>query len=157
VDVVLWVVLGVVLAVAEMFTATLFLLMISVGALAAGATAALGAPAIVQAIVFAAVSGLTVFAVRPIIQRHRLSAAETHSAPIGLEAMEGSSALVLEQVDAEQGVVKIDGETWRARSYDSLQVFAPGERVRVIEVKGATAMVWRDEMPHEDNTGEKVN
>jgi hypothetical protein len=36
-------------------------------------------------------------------------------------------------------------------------VFAPGERVRVIEVKGATAMVWRDEMPHEDNTGEKVN
>lgn len=140
-----------------MFTATLFLLMISVGALAAGAAAALGAPAIVQAIVFAAVSGLTVFAVRPVIQRHRLSALETNSALIGLEAMEGSSALVLEQVDADQGVVKIDGETWRARAYDAHQVFAPGERVRVIEVKGATAMVWRDDAVDGDNTGEKVN
>lgn len=140
-----------------MFTATLFLLMISVGALAAGAAAALGAPAIIQAIVFAAVSGLTVFAVRPVIQRHRLSALESNSAPIGLEALEGSSALVLEQVDADQGVVKIDGETWRARSYDSHQVFAPGERVRVIEVKGATAMVWRDDATDGDNTGEKVN
>ncbi|WP_089253914.1 NfeD family protein [Asanoa hainanensis] len=156
-DVVLWVVLGVVLAVAEMFTATLFLLMISVGALAAGAAAALGAPAIVQAIVFAAVSGLTVFAVRPIIQRHRLSALETNSEPIGLEAIEGSSALVLEQVDADQGVVKIDGETWRARAYDAHQVFAPGERVRVIEVKGATAMVWRDDVADTDKPGEKVD
>jgi membrane protein implicated in regulation of membrane protease activity len=156
VDVVLWVVLGVVLAVAEMFTATLFLLMIAVGALAAGAAAAVGAPAIVQAIVFAGVSGLTVFAVRPIIRRHRLSSLETHSAAIGLEAMEGSSALVLEQVDADHGVIKIDGETWRARAYDAQQVFEPGERVQVIEVKGATAMVWRDDVSHGDNTGEKV-
>ncbi len=146
-----------VLAVAEMFTATLFLLMISVGALAAGAAAGLGAPALVQAIVFAGVSGLTVFAVRPIIQRHRLSALESNSEAIGLEAMEGSSALVLEQVDADQGVVKIDGETWRARAYDAQQVFAPGERVRVIEVKGATALVWRDDVSHGDKPGEKVN
>ena len=141
---------------AEMFTATLFLLMISVGALAAGAAAALGAPALVQALVFAGVSGLTVFAIRPIIQRHRMSALDARSAPIGLEALEGTSALVLEQVDADNGVVKIDGETWRARSYDAQQVFAPGERVRVIEVKGATAMVWRDDVPHGDNTVEKV-
>lgn len=140
-----------------MFTATLFLLMISVGALAAGAAAALGAPALVQALVFAGVSGLTVFAVRPIIQRHRMSYLETGETPFGLEAMEGSSALVLEQVDADHGVIKIDGETWRARAYDAQQVFAPGERVRVIEVKGATAMVWRDDVPHGDNTEEKVS
>jgi membrane protein implicated in regulation of membrane protease activity len=41
-------------------------------------------------------------------------------------------------------MVKIDGELWRARPYDGTQVLAPGERVRVIEVRGATALVWRD-------------
>ena len=53
--------------------------------------------------------------------------------------------MVLEQVDAGAGMVKIDGELWSARAYDGTQVLAPGERVRVIEVRGATAMVWRDE------------
>ena len=43
-----------------------------------------------------------------------------------------------------QGMVKIDGETWSARSYDATQTFEPGDRVHVIEVRGATALVWRD-------------
>ena len=50
---VFWVVLGVVLAVAEIFTTTLFLIMFSVGAFAAAGAAALGAPTAVQALVFA--------------------------------------------------------------------------------------------------------
>jgi membrane protein implicated in regulation of membrane protease activity len=33
---------------------------------------------------------------------------------------------------------------WSARADDATQVFEPGERVRVIEVKGATALVWRE-------------
>jgi membrane protein implicated in regulation of membrane protease activity len=143
-DAVVWIVLGVLLAVAEIFTATLFLIMFAVGAFAAAGAAALGAGVGVQALVFAAVSALSVFAVRPVIKRHTvLGEGDT---PMGVEAMEGSSALVLEKVDADGGVVKIDGETWRARSFDATQVIEPGERVRVMEVKGATAMVWRDEL-----------
>ncbi|MFY1637804.1 NfeD family protein [Solwaraspora sp. WMMB335] len=143
---VLWIVLGVVLAVAELFTATLFLIMFAAGAFAAAVVAALGAPVAVQALVFAVVSALTVVAVRPVIQRHRRPALETGEEPFGVEAIEGTEALVLEQVDADGGRVKIDGESWSARSYDGLQVFAPGERVRVIQVKGVTALVWRDEI-----------
>jgi membrane protein implicated in regulation of membrane protease activity len=144
-DAVVWIVLGVVLAIAEMFTATLFLIMFAVGAFAAAAAAALGAGVGVQALVFAATSALTVFAVRPVIKKHTVIGSSDDT-PMGVEAMQGSSALVLEQVDADSGVVKIDGETWRARSFDATQVLEPGERVRVIEVKGATAMVWRDEL-----------
>ena len=92
-----------------------------------------------------AVSALTVVAVRPTIRRHQLSASESGDQPFGVEAIEGSAAVVLEQVDAGAGMVKIDGELWSARAYDGTQVLAPGERVRVIEVRGATAMVWRDE------------
>jgi membrane protein implicated in regulation of membrane protease activity len=39
---------------------------------------------------------------------------------------------------------------WSARAYDATQVFEPGDRVRVIEVKGVTAMVWRDEVSSGD-------
>ncbi|SCL19540.1 Membrane protein implicated in regulation of membrane protease activity [Micromonospora pallida] len=145
-DAVLWIVLGVVLAVAEIFTTTLFLIMFGVGAFAAAGAAALGAPVGVQAIVFAAVSALTVLAARPTIQRHRRSAVESGEQPFGVEALEGASALVLERVDTDGGLVKIDGELWSARSYDAAQVFAPGQRVQVIQVRGATALVWRDDI-----------
>lgn len=140
----MWIVLAVVLAIAEMFTATLFLIMFAGGALAAAGAAALGAGVPVQVLVFAIVSALTVAGLRPVIRRHRLSAMETGEAPFGLEAIEGSTALVLEQVDADHGMVKIDGELWTARSYDGAQTYEPGERVQVVKVRGATAMVWRD-------------
>ncbi|MEU6073531.1 NfeD family protein [Micromonospora sp. NPDC047074] len=145
-DAVFWIVLGVVLAVAEIFTTTLFLVMFAVGALAAAGAAALGAPVGVQAIVFAGVSALTVLGVRPTLRRHRRSALESGEQPFGVEAIEGSTALVLERVDAGQGMVKIDGELWQARSYDASQHFAPGDRVQVIQVRGATALVWRDDV-----------
>lgn len=143
-DAVLWIVLGVVLAVAEIFTATLFLIMFAVGAFAAAGAAALGAPVAVQAVVFAGVSALTALAARPVVQRHKQSAMETGETAFGIEAIEGSTALVLEQVDSDKGLVKIDGEVWSARAYDATQVLAPGERVQVIQVKGAVALVWRD-------------
>jgi membrane protein implicated in regulation of membrane protease activity len=144
VEPVIWIVLGVVLAIAEVFTATLVLIMLAAGAFAAAIAAALGAPVAVQALVFAAVSTLSLLAVRPVIRQHRRPAVETGSTPFGVEAIEGSAGTVLEDVDADHGLVKIDGELWTARAYDTTQVIGKGERVRVVEVKGATAMVWRD-------------
>lgn len=152
----LWIVLGVVLVVAEIFTATLILAMLGVGALAAAGAAALGAPVALQAVVFAAVSALTLLFARPTIQRHRQSALTGDEQPFGVQAITGSTALVLERVDADSGVVKIDGEIWTARSYDATQVFRPGERVRVIEVKGVTALVWQDDFTiHEQPDSER--
>ncbi|SDZ11953.1 Membrane protein implicated in regulation of membrane protease activity [Micromonospora pattaloongensis] len=144
---VIWIVLGVLLAVAEVFTTTLFLIMFAVGAAAAAAAAALGAPVLVQVIVFAVVSALTVAVARPAIQRRVRPALEGDEKAFGVEALEGATAMVVEPVDVNGGMIKIDGELWTARSYDGTQVFATGERVRVIEVKGVTAMVWRDDNP----------
>jgi membrane protein implicated in regulation of membrane protease activity len=146
VDAVVWIVLGVVLAVAEIFTTTLFLIMFAAGAFAAAGAAALGAPTAVQALVFAAVSALSLAVVRPVIRRHQRTALESGEQAFGVEAIEGSTALVLERVDAEHGLVKIDGELWSARPYDVTQSFVPGQRVRVIKVRGATALVWQDDV-----------
>ncbi|MFE9690751.1 NfeD family protein [Micromonospora sp. NPDC005806] len=145
-DAVLWIVLGVVLAVAEIFTTTLFLIMFAAGAFAAAGAAALGAPVGLQALVFAVVSALCVAVVRPVIQRHARSALESGEQPFGVEAIEGATALVLEPVDAERGMVKIDGELWTARAYDATRSYAVGERVQVIKVRGATALVWQDDI-----------
>ncbi|HEV7963153.1 MAG TPA: NfeD family protein [Actinoplanes sp.] len=147
-EAVLWVVLAIALAIAEAFTATLLVIMFAAGAFAAAGAAALGAPVLLQAIVFAIVSGLSVGAVRPIIIKHARSALESGDMPFGVEAMEGSHGLVLEEVDADRGMIKIDGEMWQARSFDGAEKYLPGERVRVIKVRGATAIVWRDDLPN---------
>jgi membrane protein implicated in regulation of membrane protease activity len=138
----LWLIVGVALAIAEMFTATFVLIMFSAGALAAAAAAALGLPLWVQVLVFGAVSAATLAGVRPLIQRHWHR--DSDAAPVGLAAIEGAAGLVLERVDEDHGLVKIEGEMWSARPYDATQVIEPGERVRVIEIRGATALVWRE-------------
>ncbi|WP_435587944.1 NfeD family protein [Micromonospora aurantiaca (nom. illeg.)] len=145
-DAVFWIVLGVVLAVAEIFTTTLFLIMFGVGAFAAAGAAALGAPVALQAVVFAVVSALSVAVVRPVVRRHARPTLETGEQPFGVEALEGATAVVLEPVDADRGMVKIDGELWTARSYDATRTYAEGERVQVIKVRGATALVWQDDI-----------
>ena len=147
-EAVLWIVLAIALAVAEAFTATLLVIMFAAGAFAAAGAAALGAPVLLQVIVFALVSGLSVGAVRPIIIKHARSALETGERPFGMEALEGSHGTVLEEVDADRGMIKIDGELWQARSFDGAEKYLPGERVRVLRVRGATAIVWRDDLPN---------
>jgi membrane protein implicated in regulation of membrane protease activity len=148
VDAVLWIVLAIALAIGEAFTVTFLLIMLSVGAVAAAGTAALGAPLLMQVIVFAVVSGLSMGAIRPIIVRHARPALETGDTPFGVEALEGSHGTVLEEVNADRGMIKIDGELWQARSFDGNERYLPGERVRVLRVRGATAIVWRDDLPN---------
>jgi membrane protein implicated in regulation of membrane protease activity len=63
---------------------------------------------------------------------------------MGLATIEGAGASVIERVDKDHGMVKIEGELWRARPYDAEMIYEPGERVRVLRVDGATAVVGRD-------------
>ena len=84
VEAILWIVLGIALAIAEAFTATLLIIFFAVGAFAAAGAAALGAPLLLQVIVFALASGLSVGALRPIILRHAKTALETGDTPFGI-------------------------------------------------------------------------
>src|SRR5437762_5415060 len=113
--------------------------MLAAGALAAAAAAALGLPLWAQGLVFAAVSAAALAGVRPMIQRRLNSGADP--APIGLAALEGVVVPVIERIDTDHGLIKIEGELWTARPLDHTQVIEPGERVRVIAIKGATAPV----------------
>jgi membrane protein implicated in regulation of membrane protease activity len=139
---VFWVILAAVLGVAELLTGSLILVMLAAGAVAAAIVAGLDGPAALQGIVFAAVSAAALFGLRPALQG--LVHHNAESTPMGLQAIEGSSGLVLERVDLDHGLIKIDGELWTARPYDATETFDKGERVRVIEIRGATALVWKE-------------
>lgn len=147
VDAVLWVVLAIALAIGEAFTATILVIFFAAGAGAAAIAAAFGAPLLVQVIVFAVVSGVSVAAVRPIVVRHARPAIESGETPFGIEAIEGSRGTVVDDVDGERGMIKIDGELWQARSFDGKESFRAGDHVRVVKVRGATVLVWHDDLP----------
>jgi membrane protein implicated in regulation of membrane protease activity len=143
-DVLLWIIAAVALAVAEIFTTTLFLLMFSAGALAAAAAAGLGAPVPAQGGVFVVVSALTLVALRPVLLRHL-----RRSGPVGMgtATMQGAAAVVVEQVDTEHGMVRVDGELWQARSLEGFGTYPVGERVTILDTAGGTVTVWRDDAP----------
>jgi membrane protein implicated in regulation of membrane protease activity len=138
---VIWLVAGVLLAIAELFTLDFVLIMLAVGAFAAGVVG-LVLPVPVQVVAFAAVSVLGLVAVRPAIKRHLHRGADP--AVMGMDAIEGAEATVVEEIAEGRGMVKIGGELWSARAYDATQVIEAGVQVRVVEVKGATALVWKE-------------
>lgn len=140
---IIWLVLGVVLAVAEAFSLSFVAIMIAAGAFAAAGAAALGAPVLLQGIVFAAVTAAALLAVRPVIRRYQKPGDQADVEPMGIAALEGADALVIESVDAHHGLVRVSGEEWTARAFDATQSFEPGDRVQIIKIKGATALVWR--------------
>jgi membrane protein implicated in regulation of membrane protease activity len=105
--------------------------------------AALGAPFLVQALAAIAVSVAMLGVVRPIAKRHLHQAISERT---GVAALVGRRATVLERVDGNGGRVKLAGEVWSARSYDG-SVIEVGASVDVVEIQGATALVFAAEGP----------
>ena len=138
-----WLIIGIALVVAEVFTVDLVLLMLAAGAFAGAGTALVTDSIVAQVLVFAVVSVLALAGVRPLIKKRMLHHADDGT-PLSVAAVEGFEAVVLERVDTDHGLVKIQGDTWTARVFDATQVLEPGERVKVVDVKGATALVWKD-------------
>jgi membrane protein implicated in regulation of membrane protease activity len=139
---VIWLIAAVLLAIAELFTLDFVLIMLASGAFAAAAAGLVFPQPVVQLAVFAVVSVLGLATVRPAVKRRLHRGADP--AVMGIEALEGVEATVIEQVAEGRGMVKIGGEMWSARPYDSTQVIEAGAQVRVVEVKGATALVWKE-------------
>jgi membrane protein implicated in regulation of membrane protease activity len=136
---VIWLIVGVLLVVAELLSGEFVLLMLGGGALAAaGASLLVGGP-VVGGVVFAVVSVLLIFAVRPALRRRLergLDPAVMHH-----QALLGSTAIVVARVDEHGGRVKIGGDLWSARASDGHQAIEPGARVIVVSISGATATV----------------
>ena len=139
-DWVVWALVAVGLAAGEVFTPGLFFLgPVALAAVVATVVAAAGADVALQLIVFVAGSVATLAFLRPIARRHVHLPAITRT---GTDALVGQRALVLQRVDSNGGRVRIGGEEWSARTYVDDVVYEPGDRVEVVKIEGATALVY---------------
>jgi membrane protein implicated in regulation of membrane protease activity len=137
-----WVALALVFGTIETLTLDLVFLMLAGGALAGAVAALLGAGLPLAAIVAIVSSALLLGVVRPVATRHLRTPLETRT---GAAALVGSRAVVVERVEPHAGLIKLQGEVWTARPYDGHQVIDVGQPVDVIEIKGATALVYEAE------------
>jgi membrane protein implicated in regulation of membrane protease activity len=136
---VIWALAAVLLAVGEIFTPGLFFLgPVALAAVVAAVVALAGGGAVVQLIVFIVGAVASLALLRPIARAHLHMPVMLRT---GTAALVGTEAVVLQRVDADGGRVRIGGEEWSARAYMDGQVFEPGTRVQVAEIKGATALV----------------
>lgn len=136
---IIWVILAVVLGVAEIFTVTASLGLLGAAALLAAATAAIGLPVPLQLLVFALSSAAGLIVVRPIAMRHLR---QPQLQRFGVEALVGKPAYVVREVTGRDGRIRIGGEEWSARAYDESLVIPIGTTVDVMEIEGATAVVY---------------
>ena len=137
-----WIGGALLLVVIETVTADLTFLMIAGGALGGGLTSFLGGPLWAQVVVFACVSTLLLFAVRPWAKR-RL-AATTPQMKTNVDALIGRSATTITAVDDGGGRVRLGGEEWSARLAPTVQGttrLEAGASVTVTEIDGAVAVV----------------
>lgn len=133
-----WLVAAVGLGIPLIVTALPEFGMLAAGAVAAAVTSKLGGGTVIQFVVFAVVSVALIAVVRPIANRHRDRRPELAT---GVEALKGRQATVLERVDGSGGRIKLAGEIWSARSFDTDRSYDVGQQVDVIEIDGATAVV----------------
>jgi membrane protein implicated in regulation of membrane protease activity len=133
-----WMIAAGALTAGEIITTSFFLGPIAVAALLAAVVALAGGGVALQLVVFAVVAIASLAVLRPIARRHLHMPAQLRT---GTAALVGARALVLERVDVHGGSVKIGGEIWTARAYDDDAVMEPGERVDVMKIDGATALV----------------
>lgn len=138
----IWLIASGALAAAETTSLSLILVMGAGGAAAGAVAAALGAPVLLQLIVAALATLALLGVVRPIAQRHL---ALTGAAITGSDALVGMEAVVLSQVDAIDGRVRLNGGEWSARCYDPELTLPAGTVVRVVQISGATAVVLPEE------------
>ncbi|GAA1158449.1 NfeD family protein [Nocardioides aquiterrae] len=134
-----WLGVAAVLGAAELVSLDLVLIMLAVGALAGGVSAALGA-AVVAQILIAGVASIAMLAlVRPGL------VAKLHQGPelrLGHSKLVGQRAVVTQRITGlNVGQIKLAGETWTAAPYDEHITIEPGATVEVFEIRGATAYV----------------
>lgn len=138
-----WVVTALVLGGIEITTLDLVFLMLAAGALSGAVAAGLGAALFLQVIVAAAAAVAMLAVVRPVALKHLRTPTAIRT---GVAALVGRQAVVTERVDAHSGRVKLAGEIWTARSFDPHVAIEPGRTVDVVQIDGATAVVYESEI-----------
>ena len=135
----MWFVAAGVLLVIEMLTVDLLFASLAFSALLAAGANALGYGVAIQGVVFGVGAVSSLMFLRPIALRHLKKTPADHATNV--DALIGAPALTLSAITENDGLVKLSGETWSARSNKG--EIENGVRVEVVAIEGATAVVKR--------------
>ena len=142
---IVWVVLGVVLMIAEIFTPGFVLLWFGIGALAAALTSLAGFGYPLQFLVFFIVSMALTVASRTIFTRYFVRKELEGGFKTGMDALPGKVGTVVTSSRGalHEGAVKVYGSTWTAYPAEGEDALEAGDRVMVESVRGASIYVRR--------------
>ena len=135
----MWFVAAGALLVVEMLTVDLLFASLAFSALLAASANALGYGVAIQGVVFGVGAVSSLMFLRPIALRHLKKTPADHATNV--DALIGAPALTLSAITENDGLVKLSGETWSARSNKG--EIENGVRVEVVAIEGATAVVKR--------------
>lgn len=135
----MWLAASGLLLVIEILTVDLLFASLAFSALLAAGASAFGFNGIVQGVIFGVGAIGSLMFLRPIALRHLKKKPANHATNI--EALIGAPAVTLSAVTELEGLVKLSGEPWSARSHKGeIEI---GARVEVVAIEGVTAVVKR--------------
>lgn len=135
-----WLAIAVLLGVAEMFSLDLVLAMLALGAVVGMVLAFADVAVWIQVLGAGAAATAALTLARPSMVKR------LHGGPeltLGHSKLVGHQAVVTQEVSGlEVGRIRLAGEVWTAVPYDETATIAVGETVEVMEIRGATAVVY---------------
>jgi membrane protein implicated in regulation of membrane protease activity len=140
-----WVVLGLILVIAEIFTPGFVLLWFGIGAIAAGLAGVVGLGYPIQFLVFFVVSTALTAASRTIFANYFVREKEGGGLKTGMESLPGKIGTVITSSRGamNEGAVKVFGSTWTAYPLEGEPPLEAGDRVVVESIVGASIYVRR--------------
>lgn len=143
---IIWIVIGVIFIVAEIFTLGFVLLWFGIGALLAGLMNLLGFGYVTQFLVFAIVSAVLTALSRRILVKFLNTGTEV---AIGIEALPGKIGIVTESSKGvlNEAAVKVYGSVWRAYPEEGEEPLNQGEKVMITRIEGASIYVRKVKDP----------
>lgn len=147
-EVIAWLIILVIMVIAEFATMGLATIWFAGGALVAFIAALVGAPLPAQVVLFFVVSFVLLFFTRPLAKKQFNTKREKTNA----ESLVGDKAVVLEPINnlAATGLVQIRGQEWTARAKDNNKQFGKDEIVKVVAIEGVKLIV--EELETADTT-----
>ncbi|MDR1695011.1 MAG: NfeD family protein [Endomicrobium sp.] len=132
-----WISAAFVLVICEILTPSVFFfLCLSAGALFAAAAAYFNISDWLEFGIFAAVSVLSIYTVRPIFKK---MLKKTDTVKSNVDALLGANAVVTETISPlKDGFVKVSGEIWLAHADEEIK---EGEKVKVVSISGTKLFV----------------
>ena len=135
-----WIIFGIVLMIAEIFTPGFLLASFGIGAFGGSLFAYWDYEFKVQLFVFSAVTMGVFFGIRPLYNKyfHKLD----DQRKTGVNAFLGNNYKVTENINNSEnsGRVQVGSESWRARSENN-ELFETGDLIKVNKVEGSTLFV----------------